>query len=173
MASLSTWKVCILSSVPTNFSFLFWDRISLCNSSSCPGTSSCRPGWPHTHREPPASGSRVLGLKVCTTTAQLRLHCILEVINSFNMERFPKCPCTFFYNYLWWFGHNLLSRAKICFTMLYFFFCFDTRSHDVFLPGLELLHSPGYPGIQRDPCLFFSSRIKYMHHQAQLRVPIW
>ena len=37
------------------------------------------------------------------------------------MERFPKCPCTFSYNYLWLFGHKLLSRAKICFTMLYFF----------------------------------------------------
>ena len=37
---------------------------------ACPGTSSCRPGWPRTHRDPPASASRVLGLKACATTAQ-------------------------------------------------------------------------------------------------------
>ncbi|CAO2636982.1 hypothetical protein LEMLEM_LOCUS23756 [Lemmus lemmus] len=37
-------------------------------SVASPGTSSCRPGWPRTHRDPPAYASRVLGLKVCTTT---------------------------------------------------------------------------------------------------------
>jgi hypothetical protein len=36
--------------------FFFWDRVSL-----------CRPGWPPTHIAPPASASRVLGLKVCPT----------------------------------------------------------------------------------------------------------
>ena len=35
---------------------------------SC-GTSSCRPGWPRTHRDSSASASQVLGLKVCATTA--------------------------------------------------------------------------------------------------------
>ena len=29
-----------------------------------------RPGWPQTHQDPPVSASRVLGLKVCNTTAQ-------------------------------------------------------------------------------------------------------
>ena len=36
-----------------------------------PRTSSCRPGWPRTHRDPTASASRVLGLKACATTAQM------------------------------------------------------------------------------------------------------
>ena len=54
--------------------------VSLCNSPSCPGTSSCRPGWPWTYRDLPASASRVLGLKACTTTARLLLCflCMLE-----------------------------------------------------------------------------------------------
>jgi hypothetical protein len=30
--------------------------------------SICRPGWPQTHRDPPASASQVLGWKVCITT---------------------------------------------------------------------------------------------------------
>jgi hypothetical protein len=34
--------------------------------------SLCRPGWSRTHRDLPASASLVLGLKTCTTTAQLR-----------------------------------------------------------------------------------------------------
>jgi hypothetical protein len=61
---------------PSLFFFFFFlafpDRVSL-----------CRPGCPRTHfvdqaglelRNLPASASRVLGLKVCSTTAQLRLH---------------------------------------------------------------------------------------------------
>ena len=43
------------------FYFLFQDRASLCNS-------LCRPGWPRTHRDLAASASRVLRLKVCTST---------------------------------------------------------------------------------------------------------
>lgn len=39
---------------------VFWGRVSLSWS------SSCRLGWPWIHRDPPASVSRVLGLKVCT-----------------------------------------------------------------------------------------------------------
>jgi hypothetical protein len=31
----------------------------------------CRPGWPGTHRNPPASVSQVLGSKVCTNITQL------------------------------------------------------------------------------------------------------
>ena len=54
---------------------------------ACPGTSSHRPGWPRTRRDPLASASRVLGLKVCATTAQLNVNSlhflkfILKVIN--------------------------------------------------------------------------------------------
>ncbi|CAO2602542.1 Glutamate-rich protein 5, partial [Lemmus lemmus] len=40
------------------FLFLvFQDRVSLCNSPSSPGTSSCRRGWSRTHRDPSASAS--------------------------------------------------------------------------------------------------------------------
>ena len=35
----------------------------LCSLGACPGTSSCRPGWLQTYRDPPASASRVLGLR--------------------------------------------------------------------------------------------------------------
>ena len=43
----------------------------------------CRPGWPQTHRDPPASTSRVLGLKVCATTAWLVLFLIVLGISYF------------------------------------------------------------------------------------------
>ena len=32
--------------------------------------SICRPSWPQTHKDPPASASQVLWLKAYTTTAQ-------------------------------------------------------------------------------------------------------
>ena len=34
----------------------------------------CRPSWPQTHRDPPASASQVLILKACATTTQLKQH---------------------------------------------------------------------------------------------------
>ncbi|CAO2628824.1 hypothetical protein LEMLEM_LOCUS20187, partial [Lemmus lemmus] len=34
----------------------------------------CRPGWPQTHRDPPVSASQVLGLKVCSATANKHLY---------------------------------------------------------------------------------------------------
>ena len=43
----------------------------LCSFGACPRTSSCRPGWPRTRRDTPASASRVLGLKACATTTRL------------------------------------------------------------------------------------------------------
>jgi hypothetical protein len=53
--------------------FVFPDRVSLC-SPVCPGTHSVDQAGPE-HRNPPASASQVLGLKVCaiTTTAWLNL----------------------------------------------------------------------------------------------------
>jgi hypothetical protein len=62
--------------------FFFRDRVSLCS-----------PGCPETHsvdqaglelRNPPASASRVLGLKACTTTARL------WVLNKMNPG---PCAC--------------------------------------------------------------------------------
>jgi hypothetical protein len=49
--------------------FFFLDRVSLC-SSSCAETHSVDHAG-HKLRNPPASAYQVLGLKVCTTTAQL------------------------------------------------------------------------------------------------------
>ena len=36
--------------------FLVFETVFLC-SPACPGTSSCRPGWPQTYRDLPASVS--------------------------------------------------------------------------------------------------------------------
>jgi hypothetical protein len=41
--------------------------------------SLCRPGWSTTQKSP-ASTSRVLGLKACTTTAWFRLHSLVPVV---------------------------------------------------------------------------------------------
>ena len=41
------------------------DMVSLC-SPRLFWDSLCRPGWPQTHRDPPASSSQILELKVCT-----------------------------------------------------------------------------------------------------------
>jgi hypothetical protein len=46
----------------------FWDRVSL-YSPGCPGTHSVDQADLEL-RNPPASPTQVLGLKVCTTTAQ-------------------------------------------------------------------------------------------------------
>jgi hypothetical protein len=48
--------------------FVFRDRVSLC-SPGCPGTHSVDQAGLEL-RDPPASASQVLGLKVCATTAQ-------------------------------------------------------------------------------------------------------
>ena len=58
-------------SVPSCILLLSWDRVSLCNP-GCPGTHSVN--WAVLEfRDLPASASQVLGLKVCTTTAQLHI----------------------------------------------------------------------------------------------------
>lgn len=49
----------------------FRDRFSLCSNPNCSGNSSCRASWTWAHRDSPKSACWVLGLKACTTTAQL------------------------------------------------------------------------------------------------------
>jgi hypothetical protein len=51
------------------FVFVFQDRVSLC-SPGCPGTHFVDQAGLEL-RNPPASASRVLGLKACATTARL------------------------------------------------------------------------------------------------------
>ena len=68
--SLSKYR----SQAPLWLSFLFLvfrDRVSLC-SPGCPGTHFVDQAGLEL-RNPPASASEVLGLKVCATTAQLKL----------------------------------------------------------------------------------------------------
>ena len=51
------------------FDFCFLETGFLCSFGACPGTSSRRPSWLRTHRDPPDSASQVLGLKAHATTA--------------------------------------------------------------------------------------------------------
>jgi hypothetical protein len=60
-----------------------WERISLCS----PGCSGTWPGWPQTHRDPPAFASWVLGLKVCATIAWLVVHFFWNISNYFLKVR--------------------------------------------------------------------------------------
>jgi hypothetical protein len=64
------WELTVgpLKEQPVFFLF-FRDRVSLC-SPGCPGTHSVDQAGLEL-RNPPASASRVLGLKACATTAQL------------------------------------------------------------------------------------------------------
>jgi hypothetical protein len=69
------------------FSFLvfgFQDKISLC-SPGCPVTYSVDQAGLEL-RNPPASASRVLGLKACTTTARLGISFFREVFFFFYNE---------------------------------------------------------------------------------------
>lgn len=50
----------IISILKCIFFVFFKDRVSLCNSASCPGMNFYRKGWPSTHRDRPA----------CTTSKQ-------------------------------------------------------------------------------------------------------
>jgi hypothetical protein len=68
--ALTTKFICL-------FVCLFQDRVSLC-SPGCPGTHSIDQAGLEP-RNPPASGSRVLGLKVCVTTAYLFLIIIIFI----------------------------------------------------------------------------------------------
>ena len=51
--------------------------VSLCSSGSPQSLSLCRPGWPQSHRDPPASASQVLGLNACATTAVQFMHILI------------------------------------------------------------------------------------------------
>jgi hypothetical protein len=55
------------------FCFVFQDKVSLCSRALAVLDSICRPDWPRIHRDPSASASLVLGLKVCTTMPGLLL----------------------------------------------------------------------------------------------------
>ena len=82
--------------------------------SGCPGNSLCRPGWPQTHRDPPASASWVLGLKVCATAwlwpeSFWSLH--LSVSVCVCMHTHLVCTCV---AYKLTCGHLLLFFSLVC-----------------------------------------------------------
>jgi hypothetical protein len=59
----------LICSFLLGFGFGFWRQVSLC-SIGCPGTHSVdQAGFEH--RDPPASASRMLGLKACATSTRL------------------------------------------------------------------------------------------------------
>lgn len=79
LSACSLWTaviVCLLCLL----CFIFRESISLCPS--CLRTSSYGSDWPQTHRHPPGSVSRVLGLKVSTTTAWLQLSLFYRCISG-------------------------------------------------------------------------------------------
>jgi hypothetical protein len=64
-------QLAVLPRIILNSLFVFQDRVSLC-SPGCPGAHSVDQAGLEL-RNPPASGSQVLGLKACATTWQLLL----------------------------------------------------------------------------------------------------
>ena len=66
---LVSWVFCLFVCL-----FLFLETRFLCCFGSCPGTSSCRPCWLQTHRDLPASASKVLRLMVCHHHPALTWH---------------------------------------------------------------------------------------------------
>lgn len=55
-----------------------WERVFLCNSPTCPGSSSCRPGRPWTHRDTSASDSQVFMLLLkCRKTRDIWIFLLL------------------------------------------------------------------------------------------------
>jgi hypothetical protein len=82
---------------------LFWvvcffrDRVSLC-SPGCPGTHFVDQAG-HELRNPPASASRVLGLKACATTAWLPIliFCIHMLTDLFLLHCVYVCVCVCVY----------------------------------------------------------------------------
>ena len=83
-SSLRDWKG--RDYPPTAFPFLkkffIFLRQGFSVAGACPGTNSCRPGWPQTHRDPPASAPWVLGLMACTTTTTRLLVLLLKTIQT-------------------------------------------------------------------------------------------
>jgi hypothetical protein len=75
---------------------LFRDRVSLCNF-GCAGTHSVDQDDLEL-RNPPASASRVLGLKSCATTARLGI--LFKVITG------PLCALAFTYIQMHWPGSS-------------------------------------------------------------------
>jgi hypothetical protein len=70
--------------------------------------SLCRPGWPQTHRDPPASASQVLGLKVCITIPRRLYTCSPPVSTSHVLRLLVKATESFFFFSILW------DRVSLC-----------------------------------------------------------
>jgi hypothetical protein len=85
--------------------FLFWVRGSLC-SPGCPGTHFVDQAGLEL-RNPPASASRVLGLKACATTAQLKYLVMNDIVHCFIFKKI-MCVCL----YVW--GACVSVTTSVC-----------------------------------------------------------
>jgi len=65
--------------------FLFFETGFLCVTLAVLERSLCRPGWPRTPRDPPASAFQVLGLKVRSTSTRLGGH------SKYSFQSEPLC----------------------------------------------------------------------------------
>ena len=72
--------------------FWFFKTGFLCSFGAWAGTNSCRPGWPQTHKDSPASASWVLGLKACTTTTWLYLFLLFIFVKLYICLCSPSLP---------------------------------------------------------------------------------
>jgi hypothetical protein len=82
---------CHLMMNAPSFFVCFRDRVSLC-SPGCPGTHSGDQAGLEL-RNPPASASQVLGLKACTTTAQLECTSKWDLQHGLLLTRVLLRPC--------------------------------------------------------------------------------
>jgi hypothetical protein len=85
--------ICLFVFVCLFFAFVFRDRVSLC-SPGCPGTHSVDQAGLEL-RNPPASASRVLGLKACATMPSFILFLFLFFRDRVSLHS-PGCPGTHF-----------------------------------------------------------------------------
>jgi hypothetical protein len=80
----------------------FWDRVSL-NSPGCPGTHFVDQAGLEL-RNPPASASQVLGLKVCTTTVRLPFYFKARSLPEPGAHRLSYLQGLSLSSQCWWCG---------------------------------------------------------------------
>ena len=82
--------------------FFGFSRQGFSGFGACPGTSSCRPGWSRTHRDSPASASRVLGLNACATTARPCSQFLYHDIGNHFRRKWKRRVNSVISLHFWW-----------------------------------------------------------------------